>query len=129
MELETLNMNQICRTCKCVAPQMRSLFEAYENAHQSPRIDEMLMACASIQVNITTQGKTLTKQILIFYLYTGVMWRRITSSYLSDMCRAIEKCFPFQTPMRENRFESTRIRKKCKGKRNKARTTKFGFYG
>ncbi|KAJ8916253.1 hypothetical protein NQ315_016393 [Exocentrus adspersus] len=50
MEMETFNMNLLCRTCKCVNLPMRPLFEGLENPHQSPRIDEMLMACASVQV-------------------------------------------------------------------------------
>ncbi|KAJ8961324.1 hypothetical protein NQ317_012389 [Molorchus minor] len=45
-----MTMNQICRTCKCISPHMRSVFEGYEGPHHSPRIDEMLMACASVQV-------------------------------------------------------------------------------
>lgn len=52
MEMEVLNFNQICRTCKQYSPQMRSVFEGFENPHQSPRIDEMLMAFASVQVGV-----------------------------------------------------------------------------
>lgn len=48
--MEVLNFNQICRTCKQYSPQMRSVFEGFQNPHQSPRIDEMLMAFASVQV-------------------------------------------------------------------------------
>ncbi|XP_063913412.1 zinc finger protein 98-like [Zophobas morio] len=44
------DFNRICRTCKTEAPEMRSVFEGCELLHECPRIDEMLMACTSVQV-------------------------------------------------------------------------------
>lgn len=54
MDMERVDLSLICRTCKCVSPTMRSLFGGLENTNISPnnpRIDEMLMACAAVQVS------------------------------------------------------------------------------
>lgn len=54
MDVERVDLSLICRTCKCVAPSMKSVFNGMDNANisiQNPRIDEMLMACAAVQVN------------------------------------------------------------------------------
>lgn len=115
MDLEGLDLGQICRTCKCVTSQMRSLFEGYENPHESPRIDEMLMACASIQVNIIRlQQKYLKNSFGHAYFFTGDRRGRFTVSNLPNMCGPAEKCFCFQAPVRKNRCKFKRIRKKRK---------------
>ncbi|KAJ8958795.1 hypothetical protein NQ318_019553 [Aromia moschata] len=49
MELEALDLSQICRTCKSKS-QMQSVFKEYEVSNESLRIDSMLMACSSVQV-------------------------------------------------------------------------------
>ncbi|KAJ8929736.1 hypothetical protein NQ314_017551 [Rhamnusium bicolor] len=76
MDLEGLNLGQICRTCKCVTPQMRSLFEGYENPHQSPRIDEMLMACASVQVMCGDGLPSQICQICVEQLKNAFVFKR-----------------------------------------------------
>ncbi|XP_018568013.1 uncharacterized protein LOC108908457 [Anoplophora glabripennis] len=76
MELEAVNLSQICRTCKCVAPQMRSLFEGYENAHQSPRIDEMLMACTSVQVMLGDGLPAQMCQMCVEQLKNAFLFKR-----------------------------------------------------
>lgn len=51
---ERVDLSLICRTCKCISSAMKSIFSGLENANISvhnPRIDEMLMACAAVQVN------------------------------------------------------------------------------
>ncbi|XP_060518056.1 zinc finger protein 234-like isoform X2 [Cylas formicarius] len=50
MDVDRVDLSLICRTCKCVSPQMRSVFQGVEHPNQNPRIDEMLMACAAVQV-------------------------------------------------------------------------------
>ncbi|KAJ8929735.1 hypothetical protein NQ314_017550 [Rhamnusium bicolor] len=76
MDLEELNLGQICRTCKCVTPQMRSLFEGYENPHHSPRIDEMLMACASVQVMCGDGLPSQICQICVEQLNSAFVFKR-----------------------------------------------------
>ncbi|XP_066156227.1 zinc finger protein 420-like [Euwallacea fornicatus] len=54
MEESPVDLTLICRTCKCVSPSMKSVFSGLENGNISvhnPRIDEMLMACAAVQVS------------------------------------------------------------------------------
>ncbi|XP_056645770.1 zinc finger protein 184-like isoform X1 [Diorhabda sublineata] len=74
--MENVNLNLICRTCKCVSPHMRSLFEGYENPHQSPRIDEMLMACASVQVICGDGLPTLICQICVEQLKNAFLFKK-----------------------------------------------------
>ncbi|XP_050306527.1 zinc finger protein 652-B-like [Anthonomus grandis grandis] len=55
MEMERVDLSLICRTCKCVSPTMKSVFSGFESANISihnPRIDEMLMACAAVQIEL-----------------------------------------------------------------------------
>ncbi|RZC34951.1 zinc finger and SCAN domain-containing protein 2-like [Asbolus verrucosus] len=50
MDQAQYDLNRICRTCKNESSEMRSVFEGCEMLNESPRIDEMLMACTSVQV-------------------------------------------------------------------------------
>lgn len=67
--MEVLNFNQICRTCKQYSPHMRSVFEGFENPHQSPRIDEMLMAFASVQVGVNVLEFFVDNQNKTIFVY------------------------------------------------------------
>lgn len=51
MDLEQIDLNKVCRTCKNPSEAMSSLFENTENVNENPHLDEMLMAFTSIQVN------------------------------------------------------------------------------
>ncbi|KAL3282401.1 hypothetical protein HHI36_005586 [Cryptolaemus montrouzieri] len=44
------DFDRICRTCKCEAKVVRSVFETFENVDSTTHIHEMLMACAAVQV-------------------------------------------------------------------------------
>nr|CAH7769260.1 unnamed protein product [Callosobruchus chinensis] len=76
MEMENINVNAICRTCKCITPQMRSIFEEFEATHQSPRIDEMLMACASVQVMCGDGLPSLMCQVCLEQLKNAFVFKR-----------------------------------------------------
>nr|CAI5848287.1 unnamed protein product [Callosobruchus analis] len=76
MEMENINVNAICRTCKCITPHMRSIFEEFENTHQSPRIDEMLMACASVQVMCGDGLPSLMCQVCLEQLKNAFVFKR-----------------------------------------------------
>ncbi|GJQ86429.1 hypothetical protein Trydic_g10336 [Trypoxylus dichotomus] len=52
MESVQIDLNNVCRTCKNESPEMKSLYyRDSESGKENPRLDEMLMACASVQVN------------------------------------------------------------------------------
>ncbi|GLV37730.1 uncharacterized protein CBL_06569 [Carabus blaptoides fortunei] len=44
------DFNRICRACKCESTNMCSVFERNEATGRNARLDEMLMACASVQI-------------------------------------------------------------------------------
>lgn len=50
------DFNRICRACKCESTNMCSVFERNEATGRNARLDEMLMACASVQVNCIHDG-------------------------------------------------------------------------
>lgn len=45
------DFNRICRACKNESSDMCSVFNTTEATGRNARLDEMLMACASVQVN------------------------------------------------------------------------------
>lgn len=51
MDLIEYDFNRICRACKCESSDMCSVFERNATTENNARFDEMLMACASVQVN------------------------------------------------------------------------------
>lgn len=52
MECMQIDLNNVCRTCKCESSEMKSLYyRDSESGKENARLDEMLMACASVQVN------------------------------------------------------------------------------
>lgn len=52
MDNQEIELKKICRTCQSESDDMESLFVNSQKLDDSPRIDEMLMACTSLQVNI-----------------------------------------------------------------------------
>lgn len=50
MEEVVCDFNHVCRACKCESGDLQSVFEKFEKDGGDARIDEMLMACASVQV-------------------------------------------------------------------------------
>lgn len=79
MEEERVDLSLICRACKCVSPTMKSIFEGLENGNISvhnPRIDEMLMACAAVQVN--KDFKPVVDYKIISRYLTGILLMRST---------------------------------------------------
>lgn len=56
MEHPQYDFNRICRACKCESTNMCSVFERNESTERNARFDEMLMACASVQVNTPFYG-------------------------------------------------------------------------
>lgn len=58
------DFNRVCRACKCESGDLQSVFEGSEKDGGDARIDEMLMACASVQVTQTnTQANFRSKQL------------------------------------------------------------------
>lgn len=53
MDLIEYDFNRICRACKCESSDMCSVFERNATTENNARFDEMLMACASVQINST----------------------------------------------------------------------------
>lgn len=48
------DFGRLCRTCGRETGDLSSLFEHFEKDGGNARIDEMLMACASVQVRVFT---------------------------------------------------------------------------
>lgn len=45
------DFNRICRACKNESSDLCSVFNSSDSTEHNARLDEMLMACASVQVN------------------------------------------------------------------------------
>ncbi|EFA03435.1 zinc finger and SCAN domain-containing protein 2-like isoform X1 [Tribolium castaneum] len=95
MEEVEYDLNRICRACKNESSDMRSVFDGCELLPECPRIDEMLMACTSVQVK--TEDKlpklicaTCTEQLKGAYIFkqqcqeTDVSLREYVKNFKSD---------------------------------------------
>lgn len=51
MEPTEVDLKNVCRTCKNKSPEMKSLYyRDLENNKEKPSLEDMLMACTSVQV-------------------------------------------------------------------------------
>lgn len=65
METCEYDFNRICRACKNETSDLCSVFNRSDDSGHNARLDEMLMACASIQVNMNVGClTTITTQLL-----------------------------------------------------------------
>ncbi|XP_019867992.2 zinc finger protein 652-like isoform X2 [Aethina tumida] len=75
MEQPNFDFNLVCRTCKSASSDMRNVFEQYENATVVSRIDEMLMACTSIQATVDDGLPHLMCQICLEQLKNAFVFK------------------------------------------------------
>lgn len=52
MNYQTIQTEKICRTCLSEEGDMRSVFSIDEALGETARLFEMLMSCASVQVDV-----------------------------------------------------------------------------
>ncbi|KAK9869614.1 hypothetical protein WA026_003360 [Henosepilachna vigintioctopunctata] len=78
------DFDRICRTCKCEATVVRSVFETFENVDSSTHIHEMLMACAAVQVGFDDGLPTSICEKCVQKLQAAYFFKKQCES--SDSC-------------------------------------------
>lgn len=91
-----MDLSLICRTCKCISPTMKSVFDAAMSGNISPnnpRIDEMLMACAAVQVAFGDGLPTLMCEMCLDSLKGAFQFKKQCESIdasLREYCKNIK---------------------------------------
>lgn len=73
------DFSRTCRTCRCETDELKSVFGYFEKDGGNARIDEMLMACASVQVCVyvvvvVARRKTGYKNVLWWRCWAIFNW-------------------------------------------------------
>ncbi|KRT78247.1 zinc-finger associated domain containing protein [Oryctes borbonicus] len=113
MESIQLDFNNVCRTCKNESPEMKSLYyRDSESGKENPRLDEMLMACASVQVNKDDGLPKLICRSCFVQLKNAYSFKKQcekTDIFLRDYVKNLQKENIKEEPVAELEFSTNLI--------------------
>ncbi|XP_076269599.1 uncharacterized protein LOC143202184 isoform X3 [Rhynchophorus ferrugineus] len=96
MDMDRVDMSLICRACKNVSSSMRSIFDTLNSGNistRNPRIDEMLMACAAVQISFGDGLPSLICDMCIQTLKNAFSFKKQCESVditLREYCKSMK---------------------------------------